>query len=441
MINIGDILNDTYEIIDTIGSGGGGVVYKANHLRMDRTVIIKLIKNNIKSSIETRLEVDILKQLKHPYLPQVYDYYEDDNKIYSVMEFIEGQNLNQLISSGKKFTEEEIRKYSIQLCEAVEYLHNHNPKIIHSDIKPTNVMITNDGNLCLIDFNISSIANVSGKAYTIGSSKGYAAPEQTRKIMVDVVSSEIGNPDKKASSVTQQVARYCVDARSDIYGIGSTLCYMITSYVPDAEMRNLRNSNVSNNLKQIILKAMAYDPEQRYQTATDMKNDLIAKKIQPSSENKITFRTPLAIAPFAILLIISIVLFIKHITAGGILFAVLCVLYAVFVLINFTADKATVKSLKKQQKDSEFIKDACFLLKSAMLEADDEGLKKQIDKVYSIVHSSPMDKKNVAERIENEMIGLMQQLKDNVHNITAAGELARIIEKKINERNELIKLS
>ena len=182
MLQIGDVLGGIYEITEKIGSGGGGIIFKANHLRMEKTVALKLIKEDVKGIIENRAEVDILKNLKNDFLPQVLDFVEDNNDVYTVMEFIEGQDLSVLVKSGKQFDEKNVIKYAVQLCGAVEYLHSQNPPIIHSDIKPANIMLTPSDKICLIDFNISSITN-GDRAYSMGGSKGFAAPEQFRKII------------------------------------------------------------------------------------------------------------------------------------------------------------------------------------------------------------------------------------------------------------------
>lgn len=159
MIDPGQVLNDTYEITERLGSGGGGIIYKAYHKRMRKFVAIKLIKDDIKGELRNRSEVDVLKNLKNDYLPQVIDFVEDGNDVYTVMEFIEGKNFKQLIGEGRSFTEAQVRKYALQLCAAVKYLHSQVPPIIHSDIKPANIMLTPQDDICLIDFNISTIAD------------------------------------------------------------------------------------------------------------------------------------------------------------------------------------------------------------------------------------------------------------------------------------------
>ena len=169
------IIGGTYRIEKVIGEGGGGIVYKAYHERLRKYVVLKQIIAGSFASMSMRNEVDLLKSLKHTYLPQVIDFIEDDGKVYTVMDFIEGSDL-AAYSTGKKLDANEIIRISEQLLEAVSYLHSQNRPVIHSDIKPENIMITPEGNICLIDFNISLLFENMSDAYF--GTRGYAAPEQ-----------------------------------------------------------------------------------------------------------------------------------------------------------------------------------------------------------------------------------------------------------------------
>ena len=175
----GTILGDTYEIIEEIGSGGGGVVFKARHLRLQTDVVVKKIKDEVKGKIKSRQEADILKTLKHPYLPRVYDFIETDDAIYTVMDFIHGKNMEDAVKEHGKYTQKQVRKWAEQLGEALDYLHSQKPPIIHSDIKPANIMLTNDGDICLIDFNVS-LAIGEEMESAVGISAGFSPPEQYR---------------------------------------------------------------------------------------------------------------------------------------------------------------------------------------------------------------------------------------------------------------------
>lgn len=170
-------LSETYEIIGKIGSGGGGTIYKARHKRLNKEVVIKKIHEEIMGVIDSSAEANILKNLRHSYLPQVLDLLMLDGKVYTIMDFIPGKSFQQLLDEKIRFSQKRVVKWAKQLCEALEYLHKQSPAIIHSDIKPANVMLTPSDDICLIDFNISSIFREEG-ARTVGFSDGYSPPEQ-----------------------------------------------------------------------------------------------------------------------------------------------------------------------------------------------------------------------------------------------------------------------
>ncbi|CBK75882.1 Protein kinase domain [Butyrivibrio fibrisolvens 16/4] len=181
MLQPGDILNGEYQIIEEIGEGGGGIVYKAKHLKLNIFVVVKQVKENVKDKIYRRQEADILIKLKNEYLPRIYNFLEIDSEIYTVMDYIEGDTLDKVIETRKNISQVDIIKWGRQLSNALEFLHKQTPPIIHSDIKPSNIIITPDGNATLIDFNISVLFDDSEK-YSVGISLGYAPPEQCQDI-------------------------------------------------------------------------------------------------------------------------------------------------------------------------------------------------------------------------------------------------------------------
>ncbi len=176
MLDLG-VISNTYEIIEEIGSGGGGTVYKGYHKRLEKYIVIKKIHDEVQDILNSRAEADILKNLRHEYLPQVFDFLEIDGNIYTVMDYIPGKSFQQLLNEGKTFSQKEVLKWARQLSEALNYLHSQNPPIIHGDIKPANIMLTPKGDICLIDFNISSVFG-NGDNQPVGFSEGYSPPEQ-----------------------------------------------------------------------------------------------------------------------------------------------------------------------------------------------------------------------------------------------------------------------
>lgn len=175
MENIDIISGETYRIEAEIGSGGGGVVYKAWHSRLQKYVVIKELKQGSKNDIEAqRNEVEALKNVKSQYLPQVLDFMVRGDRVFTVMEFIEGSSFDKLLERNIRFSQQQVIKWYGQLASALAEIHKHN--IAHRDIKPANIMLQKNGDVCLIDFNA---ALVSGNdVRLISRSLGYASPEQ-----------------------------------------------------------------------------------------------------------------------------------------------------------------------------------------------------------------------------------------------------------------------
>lgn len=172
------IIASTYEILSKIGSGGGGVVYLARHLRLEMLVVLKADKRKLSASPEAlRREVDALKKLNHQYLPKVYDFIEENGIVYTVMDYIEGESLDKPLKRGEIFPQPQVIGMAFQLLTALNYLHSRPPHgILHADIKPANIMLTPQGDLRLIDFNIALALGEKG-AVRVGLSRGYASPE------------------------------------------------------------------------------------------------------------------------------------------------------------------------------------------------------------------------------------------------------------------------
>ena len=170
-------MQNTYTNIVEIGSGGGGTVFRAYHVRMQKYVVLKKIHDSIQNNIDIRSELDILKNLRHSYLPTVLDFFEDNGSIYTVMDYIPGESFESMLRRGVRFPQAKVVKYAAQLGEVLTYLQEQPTPIIHGDIKPANLMLTPEDNICLIDFNISTMQN--GTSYqNMGYTAGYASPEQ-----------------------------------------------------------------------------------------------------------------------------------------------------------------------------------------------------------------------------------------------------------------------
>lgn len=318
---------ETYEVRGKVGKGGGGTVFKAYHKRLKKEVVLKKIHSNLKN-INARAETDILKKLKHEYLPQVLDFLEVGGNTFTVMDYIEGESLKECLDEKRVFTQAEVIVWFRQLCEALEVLHTQNPPIIHGDIKPANIMLTPSGNICLIDFNIASI--FEGKNTTIsGYTPGYAAPEQIRyykqiqkrnqktlqagadgggekdvSLSKDTLPGErtevLARPETKGDIFGTQeetellrtdhaekpwenwredAFRATVDVRTDIFSLGASVYHLLTGEKPrqgKEKIRDIRElmPEINEPLACIIMKCIAEEPEDRYQNVQELSRAL-----------------------------------------------------------------------------------------------------------------------------------------------------------------------
>lgn len=256
---------NTYEVIAQIGMGNSGIVYKARHRNLDKFVVLKKIKANAINIADNRAEADVLKNLKHAYLPQVMDFVEDNGDIYTVMELISGNSFKQYLDAGTAFPEKSEIIWMKQVAATLCYLHNQKPPIIHSDLKPGNIMLTNSGNVCLIDFNISF--SLGGNGFVNGYTKNYASPEQIRAWKYNQTQP---NPSLRKK----------IDKRSDIYSMGATFYHIVTGSKPmpddNGYVQDIREKKPEMNqlFGAVIMKCLEPDLKKRYQRAEDVLYDL-----------------------------------------------------------------------------------------------------------------------------------------------------------------------
>ena len=269
MLQQGDILNERYKILQEIGSGGTGVIYQAWHINLSKYVVVKRIKDGFTGRLDVRTEMNILKNLHHSYLPQIYDFLQWGEEVYTIMEFVKGHDLQYYVEQNEQFGEERLRLWLGQLLEVLEYLHSQTTPIFHCDIKPANIMATEKGDICLIDFNIS----LEGEGRDLqGLSPHYSAPEQ-----------------RQAAAVLDRLAGYRfllaggsrtrLDARTDIYSLGATFYRLMSGVVPAQQSNVSRplcdfDTGYSSGLIRIVEKAMQPERQKRYSSAVQMRQAL-----------------------------------------------------------------------------------------------------------------------------------------------------------------------
>ncbi len=263
----GTLLHKRYRIVEILGQGGMGSVYRAvdENLGVDVAVKENLFTTD-EYARQFRLEAVILANLRHPNLPRVSDHFVlGDQGQYLVMDFIDGEDLRQRMERQGTISEEEAIMIGAAICDALTYLHTRKPPILHRDIKPGNVKITPDGHIFLVDFGLAKVVQGS-QATTTGAramTPGYSPPEQ------------------------YGTAR--TDPRTDIYSLGATLYASLTGIIPEdglaramdnAQLTPLRkrNTKISRRLAATIEQAMAIDPVDRFQTAEEFKKALLGSK-------------------------------------------------------------------------------------------------------------------------------------------------------------------
>ena len=290
-LTAGQILNGRYRVIRLLGTGGMGAVYYARDPVLNRDVAIKqlqadpitgqLTAGRIRAQFQR--EAQILASLHHPNLPRVTDFFDEDNRQYLVMDYIEGQTLQELVQMNPRgLPEAEVLDLADQLLSALEYIHGHH--LIHRDIKPANIRRTPDGRIFLVDF-------------------GLAKPYDPNDPRTTAMIHGLGTPEY--SPPEQYDAAAHTDERSDIYALGATLYHLLTGEAPISVTRRTSepqafrppratNTQLSPDVERVILRAMELERAKRFASAHDMRAACSAARQSNTGESSETVALPSA---------------------------------------------------------------------------------------------------------------------------------------------------
>ncbi len=285
MLSKGQKINDRYEIIKTIGEGGMANVYLANDTILDRKVAIKVLRGDLSNDEKFirrfKREALSVSNLSHPNIVEVYDVGEEDGNYYIVMEYIDGKTLKQLLQKRGALTLNEVIDIMTQLTDGLS--HAHEAYIIHRDIKPQNIMIEDNGLIKITDFGIAMALNSTQLTQTnsVMGSVHYLPPEQA---------------NGKGSTI-----------KSDIYSLGILMYELLTGSVPfkgdtavEIALKHMKekvpsirkqNPTIPQSVENIVLKATAKNPKNRYDSVKDMYKDL-QTALQRDNEKRLVYEYP-----------------------------------------------------------------------------------------------------------------------------------------------------
>jgi len=284
----GKVLNSRYEIVRRIGGGGMGAVYLAKDRNLGDAprAVKEMIESHLddiqheKAIADFKRESLLLTSLEHPSIPTVYDYFYDDNseRFYLVMKFIPGSDLSSRLrkTPGGRIEEPTVTEWAIQTADVLEYLHTRRQAIIYRDLKPANLMLdSNNNRIMLIDFGIARWVNKQEKGVTAVGTMGYAPPE---------------------------LFSGRADPRVDIYSLGATMFHLLTGSDPQDNpllifdfAKNPRprqiNPGLSSEMERILMRAVEYKPEHRFQSGAEMR-EVLSSHLEKLRSGQVTYGLP-----------------------------------------------------------------------------------------------------------------------------------------------------
>ena len=266
------ILLPQYEIMEILGRGGMGAVYKGRQKSLKRLVAIKILPlgmadDEMKFAERFQNEAQTMAAMNHPAIVSVYDFGETpDGLLYFIMEFVDGTDVHKMIQASGRLSDEYALAITAHVCDALSYAHKRG--VIHRDIKPANILIDQEGHIKVADF---GLAKMHDPAQTSGLTKTNMA---------------MGTPDYVAPEVL--VTGMVADHRADIYAVGVMLYQMLTGEVPRGMFKLPSQKGIGSDPRfdEIICKAMEQDREERYQSAMDVRHalDVILTTPQPKDD-------------------------------------------------------------------------------------------------------------------------------------------------------------
>jgi len=261
------------EILECLGRGGMGVVYKARQKALGRIVALKILapERSTDPGFAERFtaEARMLASLNHPNIVTIHDFGESGGFYHLVMEYVDGVNLRQAMTAGR-FTPEQALAIVPPVCEALQYAHDHG--VVHRDIKPENLLLDQQGRVKVADFGIAKLlgsATAGGPDAAAADSAPAAAPPAGAGGPETLGASAAGTPQYMAP---EQRARGAVDHRADIYSLGVVLYELLTGELPGHSLKNpSRRIQIDVRLDEVVLRALAVAPELRFPTATEFR--------------------------------------------------------------------------------------------------------------------------------------------------------------------------
>jgi serine/threonine protein kinase len=244
------------EILECLGRGGMGVVYKARQPRLNRLVALKILAperaQDPAFAGRFEKEAQALAQLSHPNIVTLHEFGQADGLFYFIMEFVDGVNLRQAMKAGR-FTPEQALAVVPPVCEALQYAHNHG--IVHRDIKPENLLLDKEGRVKIADFGLAKMLGAGASGVGLAESQPAGTPQYM--------------------APEQQHTPQLVDSRADIYSLGVVLYEMLTGELPTDKLQPpSRKVQIDVRLDEIVLRALEVKPESRYQTAGEFRTQV-----------------------------------------------------------------------------------------------------------------------------------------------------------------------